>query len=520
MDSNTLTDTSEDTSSKSTSTKKHIRGSSMLFLGRLISLTLNFGGQVLMVRYLSKSDYGAFAYALNIVSMGSSISLFSFDKALSRYLPIYEENDEYPSLFGAMVLTLFSIIGIGLALALLLFATQALLQGKVINDPLAVTLLLILIFLAPLQALDFWFLSIFAAFASVKSIFFRQYILGPGLKLLTLTIVIAAQADVYYLAWGYLFGGLLGILAYALMLKSVLRSRGLSPLFDIKTMRLPFRDIFGFSSPLMYSDVVFILRNNLTVMLLEFFHNTAKVAEFRSVVPAARLNQVVLESFNFLYTPIAARLYARDETESINELYWQTAIWISTLSFPVFIVTFSLAKPITILLFGSRYANSGNILALLTLGYYFNAVLGFNAHTLRVYGKIKYIVVIDFIAMCIAVVLNLTLIPAYDALGAALSASGTLIMHNILNHLGLLFGTSIKLFDWKYLRTYVMIIVGAGSMLVFQSLVEPPIFVSLPIAALISLAILAANYAILDVENTFPELLKIPGVKTLLGYLG
>jgi hypothetical protein len=129
-------------------------------------------------------------------------------------------------------------------------------------------------------------------------------------------------------------------------------------------------------------------------------------------------------------------------------------------------------------------------------------------------------VVIDFIAMCIAVVLNLTLIPAYDALGAALSASGTLIMHNILNHLGLLFGTSIKLFDWKYLRTYVMIIVGAGSMLVFQSLVEPPIFVSLPIAALISLAILAANYAILDVENTFPELLKIPGVKTLLGYLG
>src|SRR5690606_6629489 len=111
-----------------------------------------------------------------------------------------------------------------------------------------------------------------------------------------------------------------------------------------------------------------------------------------AVVPVARLNQVVLQSFTFLYTPLAARMYAKEDTENINDLYWRTAIWILIFSFPVFAVTFSLAQPVTIFLFGERYADSGIILAILSLGYYFNAALGFNNHTLRVYGVIRYIV--------------------------------------------------------------------------------------------------------------------------------
>ena len=52
-----------------TSTRGHIRGSVMLLLGRLTSMSLAFVTQVVMVRYLSKSDYGAFAYALSVVAL-------------------------------------------------------------------------------------------------------------------------------------------------------------------------------------------------------------------------------------------------------------------------------------------------------------------------------------------------------------------------------------------------------------------------------------------------------------------
>ena len=43
---------------------------------------------MLIVRYLSKSDFGAFAYALAVASMGSSMVLFGLDKAIARFVPI------------------------------------------------------------------------------------------------------------------------------------------------------------------------------------------------------------------------------------------------------------------------------------------------------------------------------------------------------------------------------------------------------------------------------------------------
>ena len=74
------------------STRKYIRGSSLLFVGRLLAILLNFAVQVLIVRYLSKQDFGAFAFALSIVSIGASLSLFGLDKAIARFLPIYEQH--------------------------------------------------------------------------------------------------------------------------------------------------------------------------------------------------------------------------------------------------------------------------------------------------------------------------------------------------------------------------------------------------------------------------------------------
>src|SRR6476661_5203575 len=48
-------------------TAKAVRGSSLLLLGKVLALGLNFVSQILIVRYLTKNDYGAFAYALSIV---------------------------------------------------------------------------------------------------------------------------------------------------------------------------------------------------------------------------------------------------------------------------------------------------------------------------------------------------------------------------------------------------------------------------------------------------------------------
>ncbi|MCI0645707.1 MAG: polysaccharide biosynthesis C-terminal domain-containing protein [Chloroflexi bacterium] len=224
-----------------------------------------------------------------------------------------------------------------------------------------------------------------------------------------------------------------------------------------------------------------------------------------------------MQSFKFLYTPMAARLFARDDKAGINDLYWRTAIWIAVFSFPVFVVSFALAQPLTVLLFGSRYAQSGIILALLSLGNYFNAAVGFNSYTLRVYGKVRYIVVIDLLAALLGLGLNLWLIPAYGELGAAVGTCIALIAHNLLNHTGLLLGTGIDLFQWRYLRVYASIIVAAVGMLLVQTLFNPPLAISGALVVFVSLSIVRLNHKALNVGQMFPELRRIPVLRPFLG---
>ena len=126
--------------------------------------------------------------------------------------------------------------------------------------------------------------------------------------------------------------------------------------------------------------------------MLEYFRSTADVAAFRSVLPVARLNTVVLENFSLLFLPLASRLFSRGADRGINDLYWQSAAWMALLSLPIFALTFVLAEPVTVLFFGERYADSATILAMLSLGYYFNGALGLNAETLKVYGRVRTII--------------------------------------------------------------------------------------------------------------------------------
>jgi len=253
------------------------------------------------------------------------------------------------------------------------------------------------------------------------------------------------------------------------------------------------------------------------VVFLEHFRGTRDVAEFRAVVPVAALNLVALQSFKFLFTPLAARMYAKNEKEGINELYWQTAIWISLITFPVFAVTFLFAEPLTVLLFGSEYAQSGIILSILAAGNYFNAVVGYNQYTLRVYDLVRVTVIIDILSAVVSVLLSLWIIPRYGALGAAISTCSTVVIYNILKQIGLGMRTDINLFHWVYVKVYFSILVGVFTLFSVQYIGALPFPVSVALVILISLLLIRFNRKTLNIVETFPELLKIPLLKPVLG---
>ena len=253
-----------------------------------------------------------------------------------------------------------------------------------------------------------------------------------------------------------------------------------------------------------------MLQSSLLVVLLEHFRGAADVAAFRAVMPIAGLNLVVFQSFAFLFTPLAARLFARKDRKGLHELYWQTAAWIAVLSFPVFAATVSLARPLTLLLYGGRYEQSALLLAVLSLGHYFNAALGFNGHTLRVFSKVRYLVRADLLGAVVSLGMTVALIVRYGSLGAAIGASGSLVAQNLLYQAGLRLGTGIPVFEWRYLGVYLAILLGALGLLLVQLLFAPPVYVAFTLLLVVSCTVVRSSRGSLNVEQTFPEVLRFP----------
>jgi O-antigen/teichoic acid export membrane protein len=496
--------------------RRHIRGSSLLFTGRLMSTGVNFAIQVIVVRYLSKADFGVFAYALAIVTTGQSIAVLGLDRAISRFLPIYDERGEHGRLLGALLMVTATIAGLGAAFVVFVAAFRNFVAGGVGDSSEATAVLLILILLAPIQALDEMLMGAFAVFSKARAIFFRKHVLGPALRLAGVGAVVLADGGVRAVAGANVVAAGIGVAIYAAMLVTTLRRDGILRRRRLRRLEFPVREVFGFALPLLAVDALFTVQNTANVVMLAHFGSTTDVADYRVVQPAARLNVLVMTSFTLLFTPLAARLFARGDKEGVNELYWRTAVWLAVCSFPVFAATFAVAGPITIGMFGERYAGSGTILALLSLGYYTNAALGFNGLTLRVYGLVRYVVVISVAAAVVNVALNLALIPRYGALGAGVATAATMIAHNALKQAGLRKGTGISVLDRRHGGVYLVVIAATAVLAAAQALVRPGALMALAMVAVVSLAVAIVARRSLRVGDMFPELLRVPVVRRLL----
>jgi O-antigen/teichoic acid export membrane protein len=496
-------------------TRGQLRGSGLLLIGRLLSVGVNLVTQIIIVRYLSTTDYGAFAYALSLVTLVGGLLGLGFDRAISRFLPMYDEQHDHARFLGTFVLVFGVIIGLGGAVVLVVVGLRGALVGQLVDDPEAVRIVVLMIALAPIEALDGVLTNFFAVFRSASTIFVRKYLLAPGLRLAVVGLLILTDSGIDFLAAGYVLAGALGILLYGTLVPGMLRQARILEHLRGGRISIPFRDIVSYTVPLLTIDLVLLSMSSLDALLVGNMHGTAEVAALRVVESTARLNSLVFTTFSILFVPAAARFFARDDRTSMRDLYWRTAAWMAVLSFPVFALTFSLAEPVTVTLFGERYASSGTILALLSLGRYIDSAFGANGPTIRIFGGIREIVIVNLITAAGHLVLALLFIPPFGALGAAMAILVTYIFYNILKQYALRRVTGMPMFELAYLSTYGAIVITAAVIAIMEVVIDPPFIVDLVVAGIGSFAVLAFGRRHLRIAETFPELLRFPGGRFL-----
>jgi O-antigen/teichoic acid export membrane protein len=480
--------------------------------GRVIAQIADVGALVILARYLSKSDYGALTYGLAIVVLFKAVAVFELPNTLGRFIPIYREEGRERAALGSVVFGLGIVSALGLFIAIAIAIALLALHVHPSSSSTALEMAAILAFLVPIEALDVLLTSLLAIFAGARAIFVRQAVLGPLLRICLVVSVVTMHATVRGVGFAYIATGAIGIGSYALMFRRALRRGTTLERVRVRELSFPMREIAAFAAPLLASTLVWSLMESSDSLLLGYFGTPSDVATFRAVMPLAILNKGVILTFGLLYTPLVARLYARKAHSDLADAYWRSAAWVTMLTVPIFLLTFSFARSTTTALFGSKYDASIPIMGLLSIGYFFHTALGYNGLTLRIFGKLRYSVAVDLLAAVLNVAVNLALIPRYGPLGAAAGTAGTLVIHNVLKQWGLRRYTGIPLFNGRYARAYASIAVVAAALLGLQILAPSGLWAALAITAAATFVLLWRSKATLDIASTFPELARLRGL--------
>ena len=481
----------------------HVRGSTLLVVGRLVSLGINFATQILIARNLSQTEFGAFALAFAIAGLAQVAITLGLHRGVTRFLTADLERGDHPRFVGTIVLNVAVIVVLGAILVGLVAVAQQGLTAAGILQPAATGLLLILVLLAPIDALDDLLISLYAIFDSPRSIFVRRYILGPALRLGVALAVVLASGGAIELAVGYVAASLLGLVLYGALFIQVLMRAGIVRAVWGRPLVIPAREVLGASVPLLSTDAVWLLINTFPIFVLTAASGLADVAAYQVIRPAAALNLLVAASFHVLYLPLATRLANRGDIAGSNELYWRTTIWVAVLTFPIFAATFALGRPLTTFAFGERYEASGLYLSVLAVGYMVHAALGFNATTLAAHGYHRSVAIANGMTAAISVVAAVVLIPPFGALGAAVASTATLFAQNALLQLGLKRHIGIALVHRDAVGVYAVIAVASGTLFAIESFASLGLW-ALGLAALEAVGILYLARHAMQVTTIFP----------------
>ncbi|WP_191907884.1 oligosaccharide flippase family protein [Nocardioides cynanchi] len=496
--------------------RRNVRGSSLLLVGRLLSLFFTVLTQVVIVRALSKSDFGAFAYAFTLTAALRILLSLGQGRLLSRFLAKYEEEKDYARMWGAILMAFGAIAVTSVVLLGAMAAGLAPLIGGNFDNPDLTGVLLILMFLAPLNALDQVFISVFAVFSRPTAIFIRKYVLTPALQLSVVIFIAMTNGSVEELALGYVLSSAFGIGIYVWLFFGVMRDRGAPLPRKADGIVFPFREVFSFSVPTMTQELAYLVTNTGSVIILGHYRGGVAVANFRSVLPAARLNQIVYQTFVTMFLPMTARLHTRGDHDGVRETYWHSSHFQAVTTFPIMVMTTVFAHVTTVTLFGQRYADASTVLLALSIGYYVSIALGFNIYVLQVYGKLKFLVYSNIGVSALSIGLAFALSPKYGAAGAAVGAGATMAIQNVVNEIVL-----IRVIGWgdqarRWIRPYLVVAAGLAVLVVVKVVLDPGFVVALLVSAVVSLGVLRQTRRELHLLSLFPELKRFSALGPLL----
>jgi len=401
------------------SIKKIAQGSYVVFLGVLINLFLGFIIKVILVRFTTQEEYGIYAIAITITGIFTTISTLGLSEGSTRYIAYFRGKDEKQNVQD----TIFSSIIIGSISSILLmgisFSSSEIIATRIFNSPEISLILKATSITIPFIVLINIGVAIFRGFEIANiSVYINNILKNVAYSLLLITVVflnLSFSEMVYAYVISIIITGI--ITAVYFVEKPPLKIKW----NEIRVNYIT-RELLLNSIPLLGVNILLLSMSWTDTLMLGYFKTPELAGAYNTAYPIAHLLSIVLSSISFLYVPIIAQLYSKNQINELKLISRTYTKWCFMLTLPIFFVIFIFPNFTLNLFFGPRYIGVSETLRILAFGCLLDSYFGFNYYTLLCAGKSKLLVNCSMVSAGLNIILNFILIPQYGTVGAAIAS--------------------------------------------------------------------------------------------------
>lgn len=388
-----------------------VSSAKLVFVGGFVGAGSQFAERIVIGRFLSPTAYGEVSIGIAILTFTTTMALAGLSQGVPRFLSRYDDERDVRGIW----FTGFLVSGgLGLVLSAVLFFSGETVAAILFEEPDSSTLIALFVLAIP------FVIAQKVAVAGIRgheNTIYRTYtkdLLYPLSRIALLVVLLASGYGLVAAGWAYLFAAVLTAVVAHWLLNRLVSLLG--------PVRLHVRELMRFSVPLIVSTVLTVLLMRTDTLMLAYFRSSAEVGQYTAAYPIAGSMLVVLSAFGYLYLPMASRLDADGERETLDNIYTITTKWVYIITFPALLTFVVFPADIMRIFFGAAYTDAARVLPVLAVGFFISVAVGRDRETLAALGDTRFIMYANAAGFTVNVLLNLLLIPRYSFVGAGFTS--------------------------------------------------------------------------------------------------
>lgn len=423
--------THDDTASKAVGTFEQnmlhtAKGGGFLAAGSLFEFGSRFIIALFMARLLGAEEYGVYNLAISAATIVASISTFGLDSTMVRYVAMHRGKHDDAGLWGTLQIGVgFSFLTSVLFSAGLYFFAD-ILAAQIFHEPGLASYLRLFCLFIPFYTLSSVLVDVARGFKRMDYSALAENVILFIARLVLVGALALTGLDAYKAIIAFGLSDLTVVLALFYLL-----NRQFSFKRPLRQARREYREVLTFALPFWLSGILTKFRKNLQTLLLGSLSTVLSVGIFSIATKINLVGHIAYSAIITSVKPFLAELDGQDNLTQIGRLYKTTTRWALTANLPIFLLMVLYAEEL-LSIFGESYTGGALALAILAVGELVNAGTGICGSIIDMTGYTRLKLVNSFIWVTSISVSNVLLIPQWGVLGAAVAASFSISLVNLL----------------------------------------------------------------------------------------